>query len=713
MALKSRNGSRSRILVLVLAGALLLCSCGGNEHRGAVIGLSQCTLDDAWRQAMIREMKIELSNYDDLDLVVSDARNDPQRQAEQIRELIARKVDVLVISPFESQALTAVTEEAYRSGIPVIVTDRKVETDRYTTFIGADNYAIGHQAGEAAAARFFSTDRRPEILEVWGLRSSSPAQERHAGFADALKENGIEARFTPVDGQWLEHVVEREIVRIGHPGRFDAVYSHNDVMAIAVRKWFVKTDTLRAGRIPVIGVDAVAGAGLEAVADGLIDLSFLYPTGGVEVVRTARRILNGEKVPPLIRLSSATVDGATAETMLLQAHRLSEYEQSITAKKERLDRLSKRIGSMRLSMIVIGLLCLALASALLVIFRANRKIRQRNALLDRKSRHEEEQNRKLLALNNEIKQTTAQKLQFFTNLSHEIRTPLTLILAPIGKLLGALRGTDYAYDLELMQRNAIRLLKEINQMLDFRRLENGRQTLTREKVLVKAFVEDIKCYFDGLARQRHTDYRFHYRSAPGAPPDFALDKDLMEKTLINLLSNAFKYTSGRVTLRVENAAREIIIVVEDDGCGIPHERLPHVFERFMTDNNAVGTGIGLHLVHEYVALHGGRADVESEPGRFTRFTIRLPRPAEAPHEERRGGAFRRRTAYRRRASQGTPYPKIPTRKTPCRKTPAPRSPCRRPRKTPTRRSSSPRTPCRGRAKRSCGSCSAGNTITAS
>ena len=119
---------------IALLLSLLLSACGGKE-KDYVIGISQCMTDDDWRQAMIREVGIEASNYDNLKVIIKDADSNNDRQIEQIRELIRQKVDVLVISPLESAPLTAVAEEAYRAGIPTIITDRKVNTSQYTTFM--------------------------------------------------------------------------------------------------------------------------------------------------------------------------------------------------------------------------------------------------------------------------------------------------------------------------------------------------------------------------------------------------------------------------------------------------------------------------------------------------------------------------------------------------------------------------------------------------
>ena len=443
--------------LLVWLTLIVLCGCtSSGKQKKHVIGLSQCMLDDAWRQAMINDMRIEASNYDDVEIIIKDAQNNNETQIQQIRDLIRQKVDVLIISPYQSEPITAVAEEAYRAGIPTIITDRKVNTDQYTSFVGANNYEIGLAAGNYAAHYL---PPNAIILEIWGLTQTSPAQERHKGFVDALRERE-DLSFRKIEGQWLVDTARMELRKLEHPEQIDFVYAHNDMMAIAAREYFMAWDSIRGRELRIIGVDAVAGAGLEAVEDGRINASFLYPTGGEQVIRTAMRIIQGEPVDKFIPLRTAPVDHQSARTLLLQADQLQKYRQRIEAQRSRIDGLSDRFYFLRNSLGVISLLMIGFIALSIYAFYINRKMRQAN--------------RKLISLNAEMKEVTAQKLQFFTNVSHEVRTPLTLILAPLDRLIISLRESPYASDLGLIQKNANRLLRVINQILDFRKGDSTR-----------------------------------------------------------------------------------------------------------------------------------------------------------------------------------------------------------------------------------------------
>ena len=591
--------------LLVWLTLIVLCGCtSSGKQKRHVIGLSQCMLDDAWREAMINDMRIEASNYDDVEIIIKDAQNNNETQIQQIRDLIRQKVDVLIISPYQSEPITAVAEEAYRAGIPTIITDCKVNTDQYTSFVGANNYEIGLAAGNYAAHYL---PPNAIILEIWGLTQTSPAQERHKGFVDALRERE-DLSFRKIEGQWLVDTARMELRKLEHPEQIDFVYAHNDMMAIAAREYFIAWDSIRGRDLRIIGVDAVAGAGLEAVEDGRINASFLYPTGGEQVIRTAMRIIQGEPVDKFIPLRTAPVDHQSARTLLLQADQLQKYKQRIEAQRSRIDGLSDRFYFLRNSLGVISLLMIGFIALSIYAFYINRKMRQAN--------------RKLISLNAEMKEVTAQKLQFFTNVSHEVRTPLTLILAPLDRLIVSLRESPYASDLGLIQKNANRLLRVINQILDFRKVEGKQEKLAVREIDLVPFVGEIKSYFDSMASVRAISYTF---TSSIKQCTLWIDPDLLEKVFFNLLSNAFKFTpeGGSVRIELTEEGDRVFIRVVDTGSGIQPGNLPHLFDRFYTEDRSMGTGIGLHLVKEYIHMHGGEIRVESEPGQRTTFTVCL------------------------------------------------------------------------------------------
>lgn len=599
--------------ILLLLSFLAGCT-HADQDKKYVIGISQCMLDDAWRQQMIREVEIEASNYDNIQLIIKDADSDNDRQVKQIRELINRKVDVLIISPFQSAPITEVAEEAFRKGIPTIITDRKVNTDQFTTFVGANNYEIGLAAGTYAAKQL---PPGASILEIWGMMGSSPAQERHKGFWDAL-EKRTDLTSRSIEGDWRYDVAVKRLKKVDFSQPIDFIYSHNDMMAIAAREHFLSLDSVRGKELPIIGMDAVANAGLDAVADGRINASFLYPTGGEQVIRTAMQLIKGEPVDKYIPLLSGQVDKSAAQTLLLQSERLSNYQQRIETQRNRMLELLNRFYFLQDSLAIIMFLMLGVISLSVYVFFINRKMRIKN--------------RKLISLNAEIEEVTASKLQFFTNISHEVRTPLTLILGPLDRLIQLLHDSPYISDLELIRKNADRLLRVVNQILDFRKVENKQEKLKIREVEIVSFAGEVKSYFNSMAKVRAIDYTFF--------SDFKsctvwIDSDLIEKVLVNLLSNAFKFTpdGGQIRVSLSDQTEWVDISVEDSGRGIKKENIPYLFNRFYSENGRVGTGIGLHLVNEYVRMHNGQISVNSTPGKGSVFTVRLNKDKNKLGEE--------------------------------------------------------------------------------
>ena len=426
--------------------------------------------------------------------------------------------------------------------------------------------------------------------------------------------------FRKIEGQWLVDTARMELRKLEHPEQIDFVYAHNDMMAIAAREYFMAWDSIRGRDLRIIGVDAVAGAGLEAVEDRRINASFLYPTGGEQVIRTAMRIIQGEPVDKFIPLRTAPVDHQSARTLLLQADQLQKYKQRIEAQRSRIDGLSDRFYFLRNSLGVISLLMIGFIALSIYAFYINRKMRQAN--------------RKLISLNAEMKEVTAQKLQFFTNVSHEVRTPLSLILAPLDRLIVSLRESPYASDLGLIQKNANRLLRVINQILDFRKVEGKQEKLAVREIDLVPFVGEIKSYFDSMASVRAISYTF---TSSIKQCTLWIDPDLLERVFFNLLSNAFKFTpeggtiSVTLSLRLEKEGEnKLVIEVSDSGIGIPADKQGAIFDRFYQvsspdkGNPVVGTGIGLHLCREFVRMHHGTITVKSEPGAGSTFTVTLP-----------------------------------------------------------------------------------------
>ncbi|HUQ51698.1 MAG TPA: ATP-binding protein [Gammaproteobacteria bacterium] len=238
------------------------------------------------------------------------------------------------------------------------------------------------------------------------------------------------------------------------------------------------------------------------------------------------------------------------------------------------------------------------------------------------------------------------KTVFFSNVSHELRTPLALILAPLNDLLAAGHGTLSAgvqESLQLARRNAERLRKLVNNLLEFSRLEAGRVAVRYEQTDLARLTEDLASNFRSACERAGLALRVE---CPPLPEPVLVDRDMWERVVLNLLSNAFKFTlQGEIFVGLEQAGGRAVLTVRDTGTGIPAEELPRLFERFRRIENAharsqEGTGIGLALVNELVKLHGGEVVVESAVGRGTQIEVAIPLdrttlPADTVAGERR------------------------------------------------------------------------------
>jgi len=272
------------------------------------IGMSQCNLGEPWRVQMNADIKKAAQAYPQMKVVYKDAQNDPLRQQSQVREFISAGVDVIIISPKEAAPLTDVVAQAYKAQIPVIVLDRRVLGDQYTCFIGADNKKIGRAAGKWIV-QFLGG--KGKVVELKGLMTSTPGQDRHAGFREAIKGSDIEIIFE-ADMKWLEPNARKEMESaLARFDKIDLVYAHNDPGAHGA--YLAAKAAGREKQISFVGIDGLAQEGQVYVKQGILQASFEYPTGGKEAIEAALDILNGKDVPKEITLSSRVFTAQTIE----------------------------------------------------------------------------------------------------------------------------------------------------------------------------------------------------------------------------------------------------------------------------------------------------------------------------------------------------------------------------------------------------------------
>jgi ribose transport system substrate-binding protein len=301
MRLRSTLGAAA----ILAAIAVFASACGRSAPTRFLVGFSQCNLGEPWRVAMNADVKARAKDFPELDIVYADAQQDNAKQVADVESFLRQRIDLLMISPNEARPLTPIVRRTFEQGIPVIVIDRGIEGDTYTVFIGADNRLIGSEAGRHIAALLGG---KGQIVEIKGLPGSPPARDRSEGMREVIaKYPGITIIHDPV-ANWLreEAMAQMEMALAAHP-RIDLVYAHNDPMAVGA--WLAARAKHREKEMTFIGIDALPGldGGRQAVADGKLDATFVYPTGGKEAVELAAQILAGGKVPRKVVLPTAIV----------------------------------------------------------------------------------------------------------------------------------------------------------------------------------------------------------------------------------------------------------------------------------------------------------------------------------------------------------------------------------------------------------------------
>lgn len=291
---------RTRIMIALAALALFATAvpAPGQSHRWT-IGMSQCNLGEPWRVQMNADIKKAAERHPEISVTYKDAQNDNLRQVAHLEEFVRAGVNLIIISPKEAAPLTRPVADAYGKGIPVIVLDRKVLGDRYTCFIGADNRKIGKAAGRWIAKLLGG---KGNVVELKGLMTSIPGQDRNSGFREGIKGTQIDVVFE-ADMKWLEPNARKEMESA--LARFPSirlVYGHNDPAAHGA--YLAAKAAGRADGMAFVGIDGLPQEGQMYVKQGVLSACFEYPTGGREAIETALAILNGKTVPREITLPS-------------------------------------------------------------------------------------------------------------------------------------------------------------------------------------------------------------------------------------------------------------------------------------------------------------------------------------------------------------------------------------------------------------------------
>ncbi len=368
--------------ILSMAAVLALLTACSDNKQVYQIGVSQCS-QGRWRDKVNNEMLAAQHLYEqDVKVSIANSYDDTERQIQQIDSLADSGIDLLVVSPNEAAPLSSAIAKVRKRGIPVIFFDRKAETDDYTAFIGGNNEEAGKAVGEYAvsvAKEMAAQGRKPLVLEVTAAMSTTPARERHQGFAQAMSGHQ-ELEYIFREGNWTSDAACDIVTEQIKTGRLpDIVFCHNDGMATGAYKAVVETQT--EGKIKILGIDGMPGEGLEYVQFGHQIGTYIYPTHGEKIVRLALDILTGKPFEKENTLQGILVTQDNVNSIAATSNVLMEQNTNLVTIQDKLETYLGHYHTQR-KILIASLICIALlAVAVLLAWRAyiqtRRTIRQR------------------------------------------------------------------------------------------------------------------------------------------------------------------------------------------------------------------------------------------------------------------------------------------------------------------------------------------------
>ena len=363
---------RQRIFYLfLLATVLVSCSGGKVKYR---IGISQCSAD-IWRDKQNAELRMGAYFHDNVELKFAAAYDSDERQVQQIDSLVNSGIDLLIVAPNQVQTISPAIDRAYDKGIPVIVFERKTNSEKFTAFISADNYEMGRVMGEYIVARLHG---QGHVMEIKGLEGSSPSIDRHNGFMDAIKQSpGIQV-VASLQGDWTEptaYETTRQWLSNNKDVRVDLVFAANDRTAMGARKAFLP---LTSHLSPLFcGIDGLPGenGGIQLVRDSLLDASYIYPTHGDQIIELAVNILEGKPYEKETMLMSALVTRDNAKVLLMESEELMQQADRLEQLHNKADNYLHELDTQRIvNWLAIGIIALLIVVIVLFYLYHLRKI---------------------------------------------------------------------------------------------------------------------------------------------------------------------------------------------------------------------------------------------------------------------------------------------------------------------------------------------------
>ena len=365
-----------KIVLYLIALIAIFSSCSKSEKKYK-IAVSQCS-EDIWRNKLNEELKMGTYIYDNVELSFASADDSDEKQIEQIHKFLNDGMDLLIVAPNQVAAVSPAIDEVFDKGIPVIVVDRKTNSQKFTAFIGADNFEMGRLMGEYIATQLKG---KGHVLEIMGLKGSSPAIERHNGFVKAIGNYPDITLVASLQGDWTEESATTAIKNYkGDLSNIDFVFGQNDRMAVGASKALARVD------VKYCGIDGLPGEGngLACVRDSILEASYIYPTHGDEVLQLAMNILEGKPYDKDNRLMASLVTRDNANVLLLQYEELIRQGHNVDLLHKQSDGYLQELDTQRvITWMAVGIIVLLLIAIVLFYrYHLNKVTMQRERVID-------------------------------------------------------------------------------------------------------------------------------------------------------------------------------------------------------------------------------------------------------------------------------------------------------------------------------------------
>lgn len=613
--------------ILILISLLLFGCTNSRKKHPIVIGFSQCISSDAWRNEMNNEIFTEagLILSHDVQIVYRDAHENTALQISQIRGLIEQNVDVLMVSPNESNPLTQIVEEAYNKGIPVVVLDRNINSNLYNVFIGGNNIMVGRLAGELSLNKLNEKNiSQPNILTITGLEGSSPARDRYLGFMEIMAKQNITPKVLKAD--WNKDTAKKLLDSLNKVDykNYDLIFAQNDEMARAASETYAGLDA----KPIIIGVDGLAteNGGLQMIINGHIDGTISYPPSGGKAVQAAFNLAIGKHVEKFNYEKIFKIDKSNALSLYNEALRVKEQQQKLKSLITNYDSLSLDIEEKNQVILWISILTGLLFVSVWVSLYTTKQKQKVNRLLLNKQTVINQQNKEiasnrdqLISALKQMEEMGERKSQFFSNISHEFKNLIALMSLDLEKV----ESDDNTKS--RLKRYLSMINSNLNRLLSFKNLDTYDYPIEFKFGDIGMKLNQITENFKIAIQAKNLEFEYKPKRI------FAeYDSDALDKIISNLLSNAIKYTNkGKIMVGIEELNDTIKITVKDTGIGIPVEDQVKIFDRHqraLTNNEDTQSyGIGLNFCKSLTILMNGDLVVNSELGKGSTFTITLPK----------------------------------------------------------------------------------------